>query len=83
MLADRGGVSLKIIEAFAGKKPVLGVCLGHEAVGQYFGGRIVRAGRLMHGRCQSCILHHGTDLFKGLPESEGFPATRYHSLLIQ
>jgi anthranilate synthase/aminodeoxychorismate synthase-like glutamine amidotransferase len=74
------GVSLKIIEAFAGKKPVLGVCLGHQAIGQYFGGRVVRADRLMHGKV-SPILHHGTDLFRGLPE--GFPATRYHSLLIE
>jgi len=73
------GVSLDIIKAFAGKKPIFGVCLGHQAVGQYFGGHVVRAGRLMHGKV-SPIRHQGKDLFKGLPEN--FPATRYHSLLV-
>lgn len=74
------GVSLGIIEAFAGKKPLLGVCLGHQAIGHYFGGQVVRAGRLMHGKT-SPILHQGTDLFKGMPN--GFAATRYHSLLVE
>jgi anthranilate synthase/aminodeoxychorismate synthase-like glutamine amidotransferase len=74
------GVSLDIIQAFAGKKPILGVCLGHQSVGQYFGGKIVRAERLMHGKT-SPILHRGTDIFKGMPA--GFNATRYHSLLIE
>jgi anthranilate synthase/aminodeoxychorismate synthase-like glutamine amidotransferase len=73
------GVSLDIIKAFAGKRPIFGVCLGHQAVGQYFGGHVVRAGRLMHGKV-SPIRHDGKDLFKGLPEN--FPATRYHSLLV-
>jgi anthranilate synthase/aminodeoxychorismate synthase-like glutamine amidotransferase len=74
------GVSLDIIRAFAGKKPIFGVCLGHQAVGQYFGGHVVRAGRLMHGKT-SPIIHQGTDVFRGLPSP--FPATRYHSLLVE
>ncbi|HVW21890.1 MAG TPA: aminodeoxychorismate/anthranilate synthase component II [Opitutaceae bacterium] len=74
------GVTLDIIRAFAGKKPILGVCLGHQAIGHYYGGKVVRAGRLMHGKT-SPILHRDTDLFRGLPQ--GFPATRYHSLLVE
>ena len=77
---SEAGVSLDIIAAFAGKKPLFGVCLGHQAVGQYFGGKIVRADRLMHGKT-SPIIHKGTDLFRGLPTP--FPATRYHSLLVE
>jgi anthranilate synthase/aminodeoxychorismate synthase-like glutamine amidotransferase len=75
---SEAGVSLDIIAAFAGKKPLFGVCLGHQAVGQYFGGKVVRADRLMHGKT-SPILHHGTDVFRGLPTP--FPATR--SLLVE
>ena len=74
------GVTLEIIRAFAGRKPILGVCLGHQAIGHYFGGKVVRADRLMHGKV-SPILHRNTDLFKGMPA--GFPATRYHSLLVE
>ncbi len=74
------GVTLAIIGAFAGKKPILGVCLGHQSIGQYFGGKVVRAGRLMHGKT-SPILHHHTDVFQGMPQ--GFAATRYHSLLVE
>ena len=74
------GVTLDIIKAFAGRKPILGVCLGHQSIGHYFGGRVVRAGRLMHGKT-SPILHRGTDLFRGLPSP--FRATRYHSLLVE
>lgn len=74
------GVTLDIIRAFAGKKPIFGVCLGHQAIGQYFGGHVVRAGRLMHGKT-SPIRHRGSDLFKGMPQ--GFAATRYHSLLVE
>ncbi len=73
------GVTLAMIGAFAGRKPIFGVCLGHQAVGHYFGGNVVRAGRLMHGKT-SPITHRDTDLFKGLPQ--GFAATRYHSLLV-
>jgi anthranilate synthase/aminodeoxychorismate synthase-like glutamine amidotransferase len=74
------GVTLKIIEAFAGRKPILGVCLGHQSIGHYFGGHVVRAGRLMHGKL-SPIQHRGTDVFRGMPNP--FAATRYHSLLVE
>lgn len=74
------GVSLDIIGAFAGVKPIFGVCLGMQSIGQYFGGNIVRAKRLMHGKT-SPIIHQNTDLFKGLPQN--FAATRYHSLLVE
>ncbi len=74
------GVTLDIIRAFAGRAPILGVCLGHQSIGQYFGGQVVRAGRLMHGKT-SPILHHNTDVFSGMPQ--GFLATRYHSLLVE
>lgn len=76
---DQAGVSLAIIDAFAGKKPVFGVCLGHQCVGQYFGGKVVRADRLMHGKT-SPIKHQGEGLFEGLPKN--FAATRYHSLIL-
>ncbi len=74
------GVTLEIIRAFAGRKPIFGVCLGHQAVGQFYGGHVVRADRLMHGKT-SPIAHRNTDLFKGLPQN--FVATRYHSLLVE
>ncbi len=74
------GVTLDIIKTFAGKKPIFGVCLGHQAIGHYFGGHVVRADRLMHGKT-SPILHKNTDLFRGLPQA--FKATRYHSLLVE
>jgi anthranilate synthase/aminodeoxychorismate synthase-like glutamine amidotransferase len=74
------GVTLDIIKAFEGRKPIFGVCLGHQAVGQYFGGNVIRADRLMHGKT-SPISHRDTDLFKGMPQ--GFAATRYHSLLVE
>ena len=74
------GVSLDIIKTFAGKKPILGVCLGHQSIGQQFGGKVIRAGRLMHGKL-SPIRHRGTDIFRGL--TSPFTATRYHSLLVE
>lgn len=76
---NRAGVSLEIIGAFAGVVPLLGVCLGHQCIGQYFGGEIVRASTLMHGKTSS-IRHEDTDLFAGLPQR--FEATRYHSLVV-
>ena len=77
---SEAGCSLDMLRAFAGKKPIFGVCLGHQSIGHFFGGRVVRAGRLMHGKT-SPILHKDTDLFKGLPQ--GFKAARYHSLLVE
>jgi anthranilate synthase/aminodeoxychorismate synthase-like glutamine amidotransferase len=74
------GVSLDIIKTFAGLKPVLGVCLGHQAIGQQFGGKVIRADRQMHGKL-SPIRHRGTDIFRDLPSP--FTATRYHSLLVE
>jgi anthranilate synthase/aminodeoxychorismate synthase-like glutamine amidotransferase len=74
------GVTLDIIAAFAGKRPIFGVCLGHQSIGHYFGGKVVRADRLMHGKT-SPIRHRQTDVFKGMPQD--FPATRYHSLLVE
>ncbi len=77
---SEAGVSLAMIGAFAGRKPIFGVCLGHQSVGQYFGGRVVRADRLMHGKT-SPIQHHNTDVFRGLPNP--LRGTRYHSLLVE
>ena len=74
------GVSLAMIGAFAGKKPLFGVCLGHQSIGHYFGGHVIRADRLMHGKT-SPILHRDTDVFRGLPQ--GFKGTRYHSLIVE
>jgi anthranilate synthase/aminodeoxychorismate synthase-like glutamine amidotransferase len=77
---DQAGVSMDAIRHFAGKIPVLGVCLGHQCMGQVYGGEVVRAGRLMHGKT-SPILHDGKGVFKNLPNP--FEATRYHSLLVK
>jgi anthranilate synthase component 2 len=74
------GISLEVIRAYAGKIPILGVCLGHQSIGQAFGGKIVRAARVMHGKT-SMISHDGRGVFSGLPNP--FEATRYHSLLIE
>jgi anthranilate synthase component II len=73
------GVSVPVIERYAGRIPILGVCLGHQAIGAAFGGAIVRAPRIMHGKT-SPIRHDGRGLFAGLPDP--FDATRYHSLVI-
>jgi anthranilate synthase component 2 len=73
------GVSCDIIKAFAGVCPVLGVCLGHQAIGQVYGGKVVRAPNLMHGKT-SPVFHDGQDLFRGMPNP--FAATRYHSLVV-
>ena len=77
---SEAGVSLDMIGAFAGKKPILGVCLGHQSIGHFYGGHVIRADRLMHGKT-SPILHKNTDVFRGMPQ--GFAATRYHSLLVE
>jgi len=74
------GISSDVIRHFAGKMPILGVCLGHQCMGDVYGGEVVRAGRLMHGKT-SPILHHSKDLFEGLPNP--FEATQYHSLLVR
>jgi len=77
---NEAGISVDAISYFAGKLPILGVCLGHQSIGQAFGGRIIRAERLMHGKT-SPVFHDNRELFAGLPNP--FDATRYHSLLIE
>ena len=77
---NEAGVSLAVLDALGAEVPVFGVCLGHQAIGQAYGGRVVRADRLMHGKT-SPILHDGRGLFDGLPSP--FEATRYHSLLVE
>ena len=76
---EQAGVSVDVIRRFAGEIPLLGVCLGHQSIGHAFGGNVVRAGRLMHGKT-SPIRHDGRGVFAGLPSP--FQAIRYHSLLI-
>ena len=77
---NEAGVSLALIERLGARIPILGVCLGHQAIGQACGGRVVRAGRIMHGKTSS-IRHAGKGVFTGLPD--GFDATRYHSLVVE
>ena len=76
---NEAGISKSVIEEFAGSIPILGICLGHQSIGQVFGGNIVRAGKVMHGKL-SPIHHTGVGIFSGLPNP--FVATRYHSLVI-
>lgn len=77
---NEAGISVPLIERFAGEVPLLGVCLGHQSIGQAFGGRIVHARSLMHGKV-SAISHTGRGVFRDLPNA--FQATRYHSLVIE
>lgn len=76
---DGAGVSLEVIRALGARTPILGVCLGHQAIGQAYGGDVVGAGNIMHGKVSS-IRHEGKGVFAGLPD--GFQATRYHSLVV-
>ena len=77
---NEAGISNEVIRVFGASTPILGVCLGHQCIGHVFGGEVVRAGRLMHGKT-SPILHNGRSVFTGLPSP--FEATRYHSLLVK
>jgi anthranilate synthase/aminodeoxychorismate synthase-like glutamine amidotransferase len=74
------GISIDLVRHFAGKVPVLGVCLGHQAIGEAFGGRVIRAAHLMHGKTSS-VVHDNKTIFRGLPQP--MTATRYHSLIVE
>lgn len=77
---NEAGISMEAIAHFAGKLPILGVCLGHQSIGQVFGGKVVRARQVMHGKT-SPIYHRGVGVFRGLPSP--YTATRYHSLVVE
>ncbi|MED1743876.1 aminodeoxychorismate/anthranilate synthase component II [Brevibacillus borstelensis] len=77
---NEAGISMEAIRHFAGKIPILGVCLGHQSIGQVFGGKVLRAERLMHGKTSE-VLHDGKTIFAGIPSP--FTAARYHSLIVE
>ncbi|SEA40969.1 anthranilate synthase component II [Microbulbifer marinus] len=77
---NEAGISMETIRRFAGRIPILGICLGHQSIGQVFGGKVVRAGKVMHGKT-SPIVHNNLGVFHGL--SNPFEATRYHSLVVE
>ena len=77
---DEAGVSLEVIRRLGATTPILGVCLGHQAIGQAYGGQVIRAQRIMHGKT-SAMRHRGEGVFAGLPD--GYVATRYHSLVVE
>ena len=77
---NEAGVSLEVIEKLGATTPILGVCLGHQGIGQAYGGKVIRAGKIMHGKT-SHIRHEGRGVFAGLPD--GYEATRYHSLAVE
>jgi len=77
---DQAGISLELVQHLAGRVPIFGVCLGHQTIGQAFGGKVVRAKRVMHGKV-SAVRHDGEGVFRGLPAE--FRATRYHSLAVE
>lgn len=77
---NEAGISLAVIDHFKGSIPIFGVCLGHQAIGQAFGGNVIRADRMMHGKTSE-MHHNGTSVFAGLPSP--FTATRYHSLIVE
>jgi len=77
---SKAGISVGVVQKFSGKVPILGVCLGHQSIGQAFGGKIVRASKLLHGKT-SDIFHDGKTIYKGIPKP--FTATRYHSLIVE
>jgi para-aminobenzoate synthetase component 2 len=77
---NEAGISMDVIRHFAGKIPILGVCLGHQSIGQVFGGKVIRAERLMHGKTSE-VYHDGKTIFQGIPSP--FTAARYHSLIVE
>jgi para-aminobenzoate synthetase component II len=77
---SEAGISVELIRRFAGEIPILGVCLGHQAIGEAFGGKVVRAKKILHGKTSE-ISHDGKTIFRGLPKR--FTATRYHSLIVE